>query len=277
MFVRAGNSFRRRADIGGLAIACRARYNAAMQVRVLFFGRLKEIVGFADDTAELIEGARVEDLFARYGNRFPELAQFRASVAAAVNQEYAEWRVLLHNNDEVAFLPPVSGGEDPLPEAPPTSDLCWIVHKPIRASDVVDQVKAPADGAVVVFEGIVRNHSRGKPTLYLVYEAYEKMAFEKMLEICVEMRRLFSIDHILMIHRLGRIEIGETSILIAVSSAHRAAAFDASRFAIDTFKRTVPIWKQEYFRDGAVWADGEFPVAQNLPHAQPNVPESESK
>jgi molybdopterin converting factor subunit 1 len=82
-----------------------------MQVRVLFFGRLKEIVGFADDTAELSEGARVEDLFARYGNRFPELAQFRPSVAAAVNQEYAEWRALLHNNDEVAFLPPVSGGE----------------------------------------------------------------------------------------------------------------------------------------------------------------------
>jgi molybdopterin converting factor subunit 1 len=242
-----------------------------MQVRVLFFGRLKEIVGRAEDNAELSEGSRVEDLFARYGNQFPELTRFRASVAAAVNQEYAEWGAPLHNNDEVAFLPPVSGGEEPLPEAAPTSDDCWIVHSPIHASEVVDQVKAPADGAVVVFEGIVRNQSRGKPTLYLIYEAYEEMAFEKMAEICVEMRRLYPIDRVLMIHRLGRIEIGETSILIAVSSAHRAAAFDASRFAIDTFKRTVPIWKKEYFQDGAVWADGEFP------RAQPIVAESESK
>lgn len=270
MLLSVGAPAQRSAVTGVLAIPCRASYNAAMQVRVLFFGRLKEIVGFADDTAELSEGARVEDLFARYANRFPALAQFRPSVAAAVNQEYAEWRAPLHNDDEVGFLPPVSGGADPLPEAPP-SDLCWIVQKPIRAGEVVDLVKAPADGAVVVFEGIVRNHSRGKTTLYLIYEAYEKMAFEKMSEICVEMRRLYSIDHILMIHRLGRVEIGETSILIAVSSAHRAAAFDASRFAIDTFKRTVPIWKQEYFRDGAVWADGEFPVAQ------PFRPESESK
>ena len=97
------------------------------------------------------------------------------------------------------------------------------------------------------------------------------MALAKMREICAEMRRRFQIDRILMMHRLGRLEIGETSILIAVSSAHRAAAFDASRFAIDTFKRIVPIWKQEYFRDGAVWADGEFPSAQ------PILPKGESK
>jgi MoaE-MoaD fusion protein len=249
-----------------------------MQVRVLFFGRLKEIVGFADDTADLNEGARVEDLFARYGGQFPELAQFRASVAAAVNQEYAEWGAQLKNSDEVAFLPPVSGGERGAADNEFTRDTCAISRSPIRASEVVDQlVKAPADGAVVVFEGIVRNHSRGKETLYLIYEAYESMALEKMTEICVEMRRLYQIDRILMMHRLGRLEIGETSILIAVSSAHRAAAFDASRFAIDTFKRIVPIWKQEYFRDGAVWADGEFPIAQDLPHTQPIVPESESK
>jgi len=248
-----------------------------MQVRVLFFGRLKEIVGLAEDRAELAEGARVEDLFARYGNQFPELAKFRPSVAAAVNREYAEWRAPLHNNDEVAFLPPVSGGEDDSAATSADRDVCAIVRTPIHTGEVMGQVKAPADGAVVVFDGIVRNHSRGKETLYLIYEAYENMALAKMREICAEMRRLYRIDRILMLHRLGRLEIGETSILIAVSSAHRAAAFDASRFAIDTFKRTVPIWKQEYFRDGAVWADGEFPVAQNFTHAQPIVPESESK
>jgi MoaE-MoaD fusion protein len=249
-----------------------------MQVRVLFFGRLKEIVGFADDTAEVSEGARVEDVFARYGTRFPELAKFRPSVAAAVNQEYAEWHAPLHNNDEVAFLPPVSGGEGAVVDAAAAPrDVCAIVRTPICAGELAERVKAPADGAVVVFEGIVRNHSRGKSTIYLIYEAYENMALAKMREICVEMRRLYQIDRVLMMHRLGRLEIGETSILIVVSSAHRAAAFDASRFAIDTFKRTVPIWKQEYFRDSAVWADGEFPVAQDLKHAQPIVPESESK
>jgi molybdopterin converting factor subunit 1 len=243
-----------------------------MRVRVLFFGRLKEIVGLADDTAELNEGSRVEDLFARYGNEFPELARFRPSVAAAVNQEYAEWSASLKNNDEVAFLPPVSGGEATAADATSAErDVCAIVRTPIIAGEVAEQVKAPADGAVVVFEGIVRNNSRGKQTLYLIYEAYENMALAKMREICAEMRRLYQIDRILMLHRLGRLEIGETSILIAVSSAHRAAAYDASRFAIDTFKRIVPIWKQEYFRDGAVWADGEFPVAQPIP------PESESK
>ncbi len=195
-----------------------------------------------------------------------------------MNQEYAEWIGALHNNDEVAFLPPVSGGEEPRPEANgAVRDVCSIVRTVICASELVDQVKAPADGAVVAFEGIVRNHSRAKETLYLVYEAYENMALAKMREICVEMRRLYQIDRILMVHRLGRLEIGETSILIVVSSAHRAAAFDASRFAIDTFKRTVPIWKQEYFRDSAVWADGEFPVAQDLTHTQPIPPESESK
>jgi len=241
-----------------------------MQVRVLFFGRLKEIVSRAEDSAELSEGARVEDLFARYGNQFPELLHFRASVAAAVNQEYAEWNKLLSSGDEVAFLPPVSGGEVSAATGD-QRDVCEIVRTPIRAGEVAEKVKTPADGAVIVFEGIVRNHSRGKPTLYLIYEAYENMALAKMREICAEMRRLFQIDRILILHRLGRLEIGETSILIAVSSAHRAAAYDASRFAIDTFKRTVPIWKQEYFRDGAVWADGEFPVAQ------PIRPESESK
>jgi molybdopterin converting factor subunit 1 len=253
------------------AILSSARYNANMKVRVLFFGRLKEIVGLAEDNAELSDGARIEDLFARYGNQFPELARFRPSVAAAVNQEYAEWRAPLKNNDEVAFLPPVSGGEGSTAETAAERVTCAIVRTPIHAGEVAEQVKAPADGAVVVFDGIVRNNSRGKPTLYLVYEAYENMALAKMREICAEMRRLYEIDRILMLHRLGRLEIGETSVLIAVSSAHRAAAYDASRFAIDTFKRTVPIWKQEYFRDGAVWADGEFPVAQ------PIQPKSESK
>jgi molybdopterin converting factor subunit 1 len=228
-----------------------------MRVRVLFFGRLKDIVGLAEDSAELSDGARVEDLFAGYGKRFPELEEFRPSVAAAVNQEYSEWRAMLAAGDEVAFLPPVSGGQTPKQEVAASSDICEIVLKPILAAEVADQVKAPADGAVVVFDGIVRNNSGGRATQFLIYEAYEPMALGVMRELCAEIHRRFAVDRILMRHRLGRLEIGETSVLIAVSAAHRGAAFDACRFAIDTFKKTVPIWKQEHFSDGAVWAEGE--------------------
>jgi molybdopterin converting factor subunit 1 len=235
-----------------------------MRVRVLFFGRLKDIVGRAEEQAELSEGARVEDLFERYGRSYPELAKFRASVVASVNQEFSEWRAPLASGDEVAFLPPVSGGAIPA-GATVEEDLCALVRTTIDTPEIVAQLKAPPDGAVVVFEGIVRNHSGGRPTIYLEYEAYEAMALAKMREIGAQMRDQFAIRRYAMVHRLGRLEIGETSVLIAVCSAHRAAAFDACRFGIDTLKRTVPIWKKEFFRDGAVWAEGEMPPARGEP------------
>ncbi len=241
---------------------------ALMRVRVLFFGRLKEIVGRAEEEAELSEGARVEDLFARYGNRFPELARFRPSVMASVNQEFAEWRAPLSGGDEVAFLPPVSGGAG----APEADDLCALVREPIRAAEIVARVKSPQAGAVAVFDGTVRNHSGGRPTLYLEYEAYETMALAKMREIGAEIRARFPIHRLALVHRLGRLEIGDTSVFIAISSAHRAAAFDACRFAIDTLKKSVPIWKKEFFRDGAVWAEGELPSPKTLAGSAKSVP-----
>src|SRR5216684_5801907 len=231
-----------------------------MQVRVLFFGRLKDIVGKSEESAELSDGARVEDLFARYGRSFPELAQFRSSVVASVKQEFAEWRAPLSSGDEVAFLPPVSGGAISA-GATVEENMYALVRKPIETAEIVAQLKAPADGAVVVFEGIVRNHSGNRATLYLEYDAYEPMAIAKMREIGDRMREKFSIRRFAMVHRLGRLEIGETSVLIAVCSAHRAPAFEACRFGIDTLKRTVPIWKKEYFRDGSAWAEGENPSA----------------
>ena len=178
-----------------------------MRVRVLFFGRLKDIVGKGEEQAELSEGARVEDLFERYGRSFPELAKFRASIAASVNQEFAEWRAPLASGDEVAFLPPVSGGAIPAGAAV-EENLCALVRTPIETPEIVAQLKAPPDGAVVVFEGIVRNHSAGRTTLYLEYEAYEAMAIAKMREIGAEMREKFAIRRFAMVHRLGRLEIG---------------------------------------------------------------------
>jgi molybdopterin converting factor subunit 1 len=235
-----------------------------MRVRVLFFGQLKDIVGSSEVLVELSDGARVEDLFERYGRSFPELARFRPSVVASVNQEFAEWRQSLSSGDEVAFLPPVSGGAISAGAAV-EDDLYALVRRRIETPEIVEQLKAATDGAVVVFEGIVRNHSAGRSTLYLEYEAYEAMAIAKMREIGAEMHEKFSIRRFAMIHRLGHLEIGETAVLIAVCSAHRAAAFDACRFGIDTLKRNVPIWKKEFFRDGAVWADGEIPSARGEP------------
>ncbi len=145
------------------------------------------------------------------------------------------------------------------PEAAILEDVIELVREPIRTTDLLAQVKAPADGAVVVFDGIVRDNCKGRSTLYLDYEAYEPMALAKLREIATEMRRRFAIDRVALVHRLGRLEIGESSVLIAVSAPHRAAAFDACRFAIEAIKRSVPIWKKEYFADGVVWVEGATP------------------
>jgi molybdopterin synthase catalytic subunit len=141
----------------------------------------------------------------------------------------------------------------------PTNDLIQLGRDPIDAAALVLQVRTDSDGAIVTFDGCVRDNSHGRRTLYLDYEAYDSMAVAKLHEIAVTIHAKFAIDRVAIAHRLGRLEIGETSVFIAVSAPHRAAAFDACRFAIDTLKRTVPIWKKEYFADGAVWADGELP------------------
>jgi molybdopterin synthase catalytic subunit len=147
-------------------------------------------------------------------------------------------------------------------------DRIELTRSRIATESLIEQVRAPHDGAIVTFDGCVRNHSHGRPTLHLEYEAYEPMALEKIREICVQLHEKFAIDHVAIVHRLGRLEIGETSVFIAVSAAHRAPAFEACRWAIDTLKRTVPIWKKEFFADGAVWADGELPPA---PGAAPSA------
>ncbi|MGB9068824.1 MAG: MoaD family protein [Candidatus Acidiferrales bacterium] len=241
-----------------------------MRVRVLFFGQLRDITGVTSEDAELSDGARVEDLFERYGRKFPQLVEFRTSIAASVNQEYAGWRAPLTAGDEVAFLPPVSGGQPTGPEmtaAQSTTaegDVIQLVREPIRAQELLDALKAPEDGALVVFDGFVRNNFQGGKTLYLDYEAYEPMAYAKMREIGAEIHEKFSVHRVVIVHRLGRLEIGETSVWIAVSAAHRGAAFDACRYAIDTLKRAVPIWKKEFFAGGAVWAEGELPSQEAI-------------
>jgi len=140
-------------------------------------------------------------------------------------------------------------------------DCFELVRDPIGSAALLHLVRAGQDGAAVAFDGFVRNESHGRATKYLEYQAYEPMALAKMREIGAQLHQKFAIHRVIIVHRLGRLEIGETSVFIAVSAPHRAAAFDACRFTIDTLKKTVPIWKKEYFADGAVWADGEVPAA----------------
>jgi molybdopterin synthase catalytic subunit len=234
-----------------------------MRVRVLFFGILKDIVGKPADEIDLPEGPSVADVLKRYESQIPRLKQSLPSLAIAVNQQYGGPDTKLKPNDEVALLPPVSGGA---PEPAGRERYATIVREVIDTQQVVDALKRGEDGAALTFEGVVRNQTRGRKTLYLDYEAYEEMALKQMESLADQALQQFQIRDVAIVHRLGRLEIGETSVLIAVASAHRAAAFDACRWLIDTLKRTVPIWKKEHFEDGAVWADGE-PFPAEIPRA----------
>jgi MoaE-MoaD fusion protein len=233
-----------------------------MQVHILFFGVLKDLAGQTRESIVVPEGATLGDVLNHYEARIPELKRLLPSLAVSVNQQYAGPEVKLNANDEIGFLPPVSGGSE---------GSAWqhvaILKDKIDPSSILQQLKRSEDGAAVVFEGVVRDNTRGRRTLYLDYEAYEPMAVKQMEELALEALREFKIRDVRIVHRLGRLAIGETSVLIVVASAHRAAAFEACRWLIDTLKRTVPIWKKEYFEDGAVWADGEsFPA--ELPRAE---------
>jgi len=230
-----------------------------MQVRVLPFGILKESLGSEPFALDLPGGTTVADLLARLGVQAPSVESL--GIAISVNAEYADRAQVLGENDEVGLLPPVSGGcgADSLiqEEEEPTVQL---TRDPIPTDALVTAAKRGEDGAVVVFDGIVRNNSRGRQTLHLDYEAYEEMAAKQMRELAHEALTRFAVRHVCIVHRLGRLQVGETSVLIIVASAHRAQAYEASRWLIDTLKKTVPIWKKETFVDGAVWADGEpFP------------------
>jgi MoaE-MoaD fusion protein len=233
-----------------------------MRVRVLFFGMLKEFAGKSDDEIEVRESASVRDVLAHYESEAPRLKPSFPSIAVAVNQQYAGPDTKLKPNDEIALLPPVSGG---ISESD-ANRYASITREVIDTRRIVDELKRGEDGASLVFEGIVRNQTRGRKTLYLDYEAYEEMALQQMESLAVQALKQFQIRDVAIVHRLGRLEIGETSVLIAVASAHRGPAFEACRWLIDTLKKTVPIWKREYFEDGAVWADGE-PFPAEIPRA----------
>ena len=237
-----------------------------MRVQVLFFGVLKDIVGRGEDALELQDGATLADVLSHYEQRVPKIREVLHTVALSVNQHYAGPGAVLGEGDEVALLPPVSGGTSGSGGGRRAAHAT-IVRERIDSQAILERIKRPEDGAAVLFDGVVRNNTRGRQTLYLEYEAYEEMARQQMEELAAQAIEKFGVRDVALVHRLGRLEIGETSVLIAVASAHRGPAFEACRWLIDTLKRTVPIWKKEFFVDGAVWADGE-PFPEEIPRAQ---------
>ncbi len=236
-----------------------------VRVKVLFFGMLKDIVGRSEEHIEVADGSRLESVFARYAGRFPRLTDLESSIVLACNQEFCDRSAALHEGDEIAFLPPVSGGSSDA-AGRYTHQICddatgcffALTREPIDTRAIARQLLRGEDGAVVDFEGVVRNNTKGRATKFLDYECYEPMAVKTMAEIGREILETFAIGRIAMVHRLGRLEIGEASVAIVVTAPHRKPAFEAALEGINRLKRTVPIWKKEHFADGEVWVEGEW-------------------
>ena len=216
-----------------------------VSVRVLFFGAARDAVSSNQLEISLDAPATVSSAFKSLVERFSQLERFGRSLLFAVNQEYATPDTLLKENDELAVFPPVSGGA--------TRDFFELTTKTIDVGEVARRVVLPECGATVTLDGYAREWTKGKQTRYLVYEAYEPMALTEMQRLGVEAHERFDIAHLGIVHRTGRLEIGETSVVIAASAPHRQAAFQACEWAIRELKRTVPIWKKEVYADGEEW------------------------
>lgn len=233
---------------------------STITVRVLFFGGARDAVGcdeidFKIQSPANAAGAR-EQLLASY----PALARFGKSLLLAVNQEYAEPTREIRDGDELAVFPPVSGGSEVTRTSVRESqshDFFELTTAAIDVGAVARRVVLPECGATVTLDGYAREWTKGRRTLYLEYEAYEAMAVSEMRKLGEQAHEKFDIAHVGIVHRTGRLEIGETSVVIAVSAPHRRAAFEACEWVIRELKRTVPIWKKEVFQDGEVWVEGD--------------------
>ena len=232
-----------------------------MRIRVLFFGVVRDIVGLREDAIEVADGACLETVLESYTTRFPRLRAMAGSVVLGLNQQFSSPSATVAEGDEVALLPPVSGGVGAYTHQvadPEAGHFFALTRDPIDGASVARRLLRGEDGAFVNFEGVARNNTKGRPTVYLEYECYEPMAVKVMAEIGREIAGAFAIGRIAMVHRLGRIGIGETSVAVVVTAPHRKPAFEAALEGINRLKRMVPIWKKEYFVDGEVWVDGEW-------------------
>ena len=230
-------------------------------MKVLFFGQLKEIVGRPEESLEFADGCVLQTVFDHYSARFPRIGQLAPSIVMARNQQFSAASTPVTDGDEIAFLPPVSGGSGAYTHLISDSEsghFFALTRQPIDAEEIKRNLLRPEDGAIVDFEGVVRNNTKGRMTQYLDYECYEEMAVKMMAQIGAEIAASHSIGRIAMVHRLGRMQIGEASVVIVVTSPHRKPAFEAALEGINRLKKLVPIWKKEYFVDGEVWVEGEW-------------------
>ncbi len=226
---------------------------------MLFFGVLKDVVGRSEDSLEVPAGSAVAAVFDHYAGRFPRLKEMERSVLLARNREFAEPSAAVGEGDEIAFLPPVSGGSRYVAEiTDERGNFFALTREAIDARELAARLLAGEDGAAVTFEGVARNNTNGRPTRYLEYEGYEPMAIKTMAELGRELTSALPISRIGIVHRLGRVEIGEASVVITATAPHRKPAFGAALEAINRLKRPVPIWKKEHFSDGEVWVEGEW-------------------
>ncbi len=232
-----------------------------MRVKVLFFGVLREITGRSEDVLELGPEARDGAVFEHYASTFPRLREMERSVVLARNHEFTAASQPIADGDEIALLPPVSGGAPRYGQQisdEPAGHFFGLTREPIDVRELTARLLRGEDGAVVAFEGTVRNNTNGRRTLYLDYECYEPMAIQVMASLGREIAGAHEIGRIALVHRLGRLEIGETSVAVIVTAPHRKPAFAAALEGINRLKRTVPVWKKEHFADGEVWVEGEW-------------------
>jgi MoaE-MoaD fusion protein len=229
-----------------------------VNVRVLFFGAARDVVESNSLDISLAAPATVSSAFRQLVTRFAELERFGRSLLFAVNQEYATPDTQLNENDELAVFPPVSGGaEGDVCDYVCPLDFFELTTEVIDVGQVARRVVPRECGATVTLDGYAREWTAGRKTLYLVYEAYDSMALTEMQRLGREAHKQFEIAHVGIVHRTGRLEIGETSVVIAVSAPHRRAAFEACEWVIKELKRTVPIWKKEVYEDGEEWVGAQ--------------------
>jgi len=224
---------------------------------VLFFGGARDAVGAEEIELDLPMPSTAASAREALLTRYPGLRDFGRSLLFAVNHEYAAPELKIQDGDELAVFPPVSGGQN---SDDFSEDFFELTTDPIEVGAVARRVILAQCGATVTLDGYAREWTKGRRTLYLVYEAYAPMAVTEMKKLGAQAREKFEIAHIGIVHRTGRLEIGETSVVISVSAPHRRAAFEACEWAIRELKRTVPIWKKEVFEDGEVWVEGEHSI-----------------
>ncbi len=219
-----------------------------MEVNVRYFAMIREIVGRSSERRAVAEGETIGGFFDGLVAEFPRLEQVKPVTLLMVNQAYVRADHILHDGDEVAFIPPVSGG---------SGARFRVQAEPLDARATEALVAHAGAGAITTFTGTVRDHGRGRQVTHLEYEAYAPAAEQMLEQIGDEIRDRWQLEHVAIVHRVGSLAIGESSVVISVASAHRDAAFEACRYAIERIKEIVPIWKKEHYKDGATWLGSE--------------------